>query len=344
MLAERAELPLLGITMGDPAGIGPEVTLKALAEQEVQECCRPIVIGSASVLERDLGWLKLPLRIVARERVADATFEPGTVEVLDLKNIRPEDFEVGKLSAAAGRAAMAYVLKAFELTQSGEISAIVTAPINKEATALAGYKDMGHMELFARLTGTTEQATMLATGNLRVVHLTTHYSLREAIDKVTRDRVLQRIRLTDRTFKSWGWERPRIGVAALNPHAGEGGLLGTEEIDHIAPAVQQAQAEGIDVSGPWPADSIFNRAIQGAFDAVIAMYHDQGHIPVKVHGFERSISVALGLPFIRTSVDHGTAFDIAGKGIASHESMVEAIKQAAQLVRAAQRGQVVRSV
>jgi 4-hydroxythreonine-4-phosphate dehydrogenase len=213
----------------------------------------------------------------------------------------------------------------------GEVEALVTAPINKEATKQAGYGDVGHLEFLARLTGATEYATMLVTGKLRVVHLTTHHSLRDACSLVTKERVLARLKLTHDSFRKWGFEHPCIGVAALNPHGGEGGLFGTEEIEQIIPAVKEAQGLGIDARGPFPADSIFTRAIGGEFDVVLAMYHDQGHIPIKVHGFERSVSVALGLPFIRTSVDHGTAFDIAGKGIADSRSLEEAIKTAVGL-------------
>jgi 4-hydroxythreonine-4-phosphate dehydrogenase len=208
----------------------------------------------------------------------------------------------------------------------------VTAPINKEATRLGGYGDVGHLEFLARLTHAREYATMLVSGLLRVVHLTTHYSLKEACALVTKERILARLKLTDSEFKKWGVTRPRIGVAAMNPHGGEGGLFGSEEITQILPAVKAAQAVGIDARGPFPADSIFTRALNGEFDVVLAMYHDQGHIAIKVHGFEQSISVALGLPFIRTSVDHGTAFDIAGKGIANGKGMEAAVKMGVSLV------------
>jgi 4-hydroxythreonine-4-phosphate dehydrogenase len=248
-----------------------------------------------------------------------------------MENLAPEDVTVGRISKGAGKASMEWILKAAELAQSGQVQGIVTAPINKEACAIAGYKDIGHMEVFQRLSGVKHVATMLMSGNLRVVHLTTHKSLQRAPDYVTRENVLAKIELTDASFKKWGFERPRIGVAALNPHASDGGLLGTEEEEHIAPAVEDAKRRGIDAEGPVPADTIFHQAIGGRYDVVIAMYHDQGHIPVKVYGFERSIGVNLGLPFIRTSVDHGTAFDIAGKGIASDQSMREAIRVAVGL-------------
>jgi 4-hydroxythreonine-4-phosphate dehydrogenase len=323
--------PLLAITMGDPAGIGPEVVLKALADPQLYALCRPLVVGSAAMLRRTLRWtpVALTIRPVATPEAAEG--QPGVVEVLDLANVDAERLPLGQISAEAGRAAMEYVLQAYELARAGRVAGMVTAPISKEATSLAGYPDMGHMALFERLTGITEQATMLVSGALRVVHLTTHYSLAEACRLVTRERVLRQLRLTHRSFETWGWQRPTIAVAALNPHAGEGGLLGREEIEVIAPAIADARAEGIDAQGPYPADSLFARAVKGLYAAVLAMYHDQGHIAIKVHGFERSVSVALGFPFLRTSVDHGTAFDIAGQGVADAQSMAEAIRVAATL-------------
>lgn len=323
--------PLLAITMGDPAGVGPEVVLKALAEPGMSARCRLVVVGSAAMLERTRGWAGVDLAIRAVAEPEDAAGESGTVDVLDLANVDAERLPLGQLSAEAGGAAMAYVLRAFDLACAGRVAGMVTAPINKEATSLAGYPDLGHMDLFERITGIKEHATMLATGKLRVVHLTTHHSLAAACALVTRERVLSQIRLTHRSFETWGWTRPAIGVAALNPHGGEGGLLGCEEIEAIAPAVADAQADGIDARGPYPADSLFAQALDGRYAAVLAMYHDQGHIAIKVHDFERSVSVALGLPFLRTSVDHGTAFDIAGRGIADSISMVEAIRVAADL-------------
>jgi len=238
---------------------------------------------------------------------------------------------LGQVCGACGKAAMEYIVEAVRLAMDGRIKALVTAPINKEATKQAGYGEVGHLEFLAALTGATEYATMLVIGPLRVVHLTTHYSLRDACDLVKKDRILSKLNLTYDSFRQWGIDHPRIGVAALNPHAGEGGLFGAEEIEEIIPAVKEAQNLTIDAQGPFPADSIFNRAIAGEFDVVLAMYHDQGHIPIKVHGFEKSVSVALGLPFVRTSVDHGTAFDIAGKGIASSQSLEEAIQMAVEL-------------
>jgi 4-hydroxythreonine-4-phosphate dehydrogenase len=323
--------PLLAITMGDPAGVGPEVVLKALADPLVSAICRPLVVGSAAMLERTLGWTPVGLAIRPVAEPEAAAGEPGVVDVLDAANVDATALPLGQLSAAAGGAAMDYVLRAYDLARAGAVAGMVTAPINKEATTLAGYADLGHMDLFERLTGNREHATMLVTRALRVVHLTTHYSLAEACRQVTRERVLRQLRLTHRSFETWGWGRPAIAVAALNPHGGEGGLLGREEIEAIAPAIADAQAEGIDARGPLPADSLFAQAVDGSYAAVLAMFHDQGHIAIKVHDFARSVSVALGLPFLRTSVDHGTAFDIAGRGVADPISMIEAIRVAAEL-------------
>jgi 4-phospho-D-threonate 3-dehydrogenase / 4-phospho-D-erythronate 3-dehydrogenase len=308
--------PTLAITMGDPAGVGPEVTVKALADGALNAICRPVVIGDQHVLE-------------AAAAAAGVSLEK--VEIVDLANVDPADWGWGKLSAGSGKAALEYVYKAMELTDAGEAAGIVTAPINKEACALAGSKELGHMELFARVYKATNQATMLVSGKLRCVHLSTHYSLKDAIARITRERVLQRLVTTHEDFKRWGMAQPRIAVSAINPHGGEGGLMGTEEIEQMAPAVSDAKAQGIDARGPYPADSVYVRAMRGEFDAVIAMFHDQGHIPVKVHGFEQSVSVALGLPILRTSVDHGTAFDIAGKGIADELSMRESVRVAAEI-------------
>jgi len=323
--------PLIAITIGDAAGIGPETVVKALLSKETYQLSRPVVIGSMPALEQTLALVGSTAGLREARDVRDVRGEFGTIDLLDLANLSNDDLTYGRISPACGRASMEFIEKAARLAMNHQVEAIVTAPINKEATQLAGYADVGHLEFLARLTGSKQYATMLVSGKLRAVHLTTHHSLTEACQLVTHARVLDRLTLTQRCFKDWGFERPRIGVAALNPHGGEGGMMGREEIDQIVPAVKAAVAQGIAARGPFPADSIYNRAIAGEFDVVLAMYHDQGHIPIKVFGFERSVSVALGLPFIRTSVDHGTAFDIAGKGIADARSMEEAIKVAVAL-------------
>ena len=318
--------------MGDPAGIGPEVTAKALRDPGIYEKCRPFVVGSAAAMEDARRLIGDQGRTNAVRSLDEVRGEPGTVDVLDLGNLDYDSIPRGEVSAAAGSAAVEWILKAGELAAAGHVQAIVTAPINKASAKLAGYDDIGHMEIFQRQSGAKEVATMLMADTLRVVHLTTHRSVRIACDYVTRENVLAKLVLTHDNFVNWGFPAPRIGVAALNPHASDGGLLGDEEAKQIAPAVQDAKDRGIDVVGPVPADTIFNQAIDGKFDAVLAMYHDQGHIPIKVHNWSKSVSVNLGLPYIRTSVDHGTAFDIAGKGIADHQSILEAIGVAVDLV------------
>ena len=328
---KMSDRPFVAITMGDPAGIGPEVTVKALREASVYGKCRPFVVGNAAAIQAasDLAGAGMATRVV--QSVDDVRGDAGSVDVLDIENLDYGSIETGRVSEAAGRAAIEWVLEAGKLAKDGRVSAIVTAPINKEAASLAGYKDVGHMEVFQSQTGAKEVATMLMADQLRVVHLTTHRSLRVACDYVTKDNVLAKTMLTHEHFTRWGFPAPRIGVAALNPHASDGGLIGDEEEKHITPAIEAARSQGVDATGPVPPDTVFNQAIDGKFDVVLAMYHDQGHIAIKVHNWAKSVSVNLGLPFIRTSVDHGTAFDIAGKGVADHESMMEAIGVAVDL-------------
>jgi len=307
-------LPRLLVTMGDPNGIGPEVVAKALARPDVQAAAEVQVVGLRDVLA---PWLEV---VGAREV---AVVEPAEAPAFRVRH--------GVVDAEAGRLAHRWVEFAAAACLAGEADGMVTAPVNKAAFAAAGIRETGHQEVLQRVSGAEHVATMLVTGGLRCMHLSTHKPLREACAYVTRANVLRAIALTDREFRRWGFARPRIAVAALNPHAGEGGLIGREEIEEIGPAVEDARAQGVDAQGPFPADSVFNRAIAGEFDVVVVMYHDQGHIAIKVHGFERSVSVNLGLPFVRTSVDHGTAFDIAGRGVANGESMAEAILLAARL-------------
>ena len=328
---EDAQKPAIAVTMGDPCGIGPEVAVKALADPWVYASCRPLVVGNIFSITRAIALVGLPLKVNRLEDPATAGRNPAMVDVLDSGNLNPEDITVGRISPQCGRAAMEWVTQAGKLALSGTVAALATAPLNKEAASLAGYKAVGHMELLQELSGSKTVATMLMAKNLRVVHLTTHRSLRVACDYVKKDRILEFLQLTHDCFVKWGTQRPIIGVAALNPHGSDGGLLGNEEAEEISPAVTAAQDQGINAVGPVPADSIFHQATQGRYDVVLAMFHDQGHIPVKVYGFEESITANLGLPFVRTSVDHGTAFDIAGKGVASHTSMLEAIRLAVSL-------------
>lgn len=329
-MADTAK-PAIAITMGDPCGIGPEVVVKALADPRVYSSCRPLVIGNSYAIRQAVKLTGLSLQVNEVNDPATAGNDPGVVDLIDIHNLNPEDITVGQISPACGKAAMEWVTKAGELALAGVVEGLATAPLNKEAASLAGYESIGHMELLQELTGTGTVATMLMAKNLRVIHLTTHRSLRLACDYVKKDRILDFLQLTHDSFVQWGFPRPAIGVAALNPHGSDGGLLGSEEAEEIAPAVAEARERGIDAVGPVPADVVFHQAIQGRYAAVLAMFHDQGHIPVKVYGFEDSITANLGLPFVRTSVDHGTAFDIAGQGIASHTSMLEAIRLAVAL-------------
>ncbi len=327
------DLPLIAITMGDPAGVGPEVTLRALAEGELHLFCRPVVIGDGGVLVKAIEMLGKALVVRPIVKPADARFSPRIVNVFDLGNVDWRQLEVGQISAAAGRASVEYVIKGIELARAGEVDAIVTGPINKKSVKMGGYDYIGHTEILNDLTHASRTTTMLVARDLRVTHVTRHVPFGEVARHLTRDRILQAIYVTAAGLQQLGIDSPCLGVAALNPHGGEGGLLGREELEAIAPAVEEARQRGIDARGPYPADSIFFRAIAGEFDAVVAMYHDQGHIPVKVHDFEGSYSVTLGLPIVRTSVDHGTGFDIAWQGVASPRSMIEAVKAAVLLAR-----------
>jgi 4-phospho-D-threonate 3-dehydrogenase / 4-phospho-D-erythronate 3-dehydrogenase len=328
--------PLLAITLGDPAGIGPEIVLKALWHGDVFERCRPLVIGDARILERASFWLGCdPLPIDWIMNPDDGLYEPGSVPLLDLRNAAPEDCPVGQISAAAGRAAVEYVLRACDLAMAGQVAGLVTGPLNKAAMNLAGFHYAGHTELLAERTGAGKVSMLLVGSKLRVVHVSTHVSLEEAIRRVTRERVEQVIELADHSARALGIARPRIAVAGLNPHAGEGGLFGDQEEREILPAVQSARARGLDVSDPQPPDTVFLRAVGGAYDIVVAMYHDQGHIPMKLLAFDEGVNVSIGLPIIRTSVDHGTAYDIAGTGKARETSLLAAIDVAVKMAQAA---------
>ncbi len=333
MVNAITEKPAIAITMGDPCGIGPEVVVKALTDPRVYASCRPVVIGSAYAMQQAVRVAGRPLTVNETDDLTAAGQDPATVDVVELHNLNPEDITVGQISVPCGKAAMEWVTRAGELALAGIVAGIATAPLNKEAASLAGFQSIGHTELLQELAGIRTIATMLLSRNLRVVHLTTHRSLRAACDYVKQERILEFLQLTHDSFVQWGFPQPRLAAAGLNPHNSDGGLLGHEEAEEIAPAVQAARERGIDVVGPVPADSVFHQAIQGRYDAVLAMFHDQGHIPVKVYGFEESVTANLGLPFVRTSVDHGTAFDIAGQGIAQHVSMLEAIRLAVALAR-----------
>jgi 4-phospho-D-threonate 3-dehydrogenase / 4-phospho-D-erythronate 3-dehydrogenase len=326
--------PLLAITIGDPAGIGPEVVLKALAHRDVYERCRPLVIGDRRILERAAGWLN---RVVDFDIVVDpaqGAYEPRRVTLLDMENAPPEHVPVGQETAVAGAAAVGYVFRACDLAMAGEVDAVVTAPLNKAAMNMAGYQYAGHTELLAERTGAERVSMLLLGPNLRIVHVSTHVALEEAIERVTPERVADVIQIAHDACRALGIAHPRIAVAGLNPHAGEGGLFGDEEARCIEPAIHAARARGLDVSDPQPPDTVFLRATKGLYDVVVAQYHDQGHIPMKLLAFDSGVNVSYGLPIIRTSVDHGTAFDIAGKGIAGESSMLAAIDVAVQMANA----------
>ncbi len=334
--------PRLAITMGDPAGIGPEIILKALTHPGVYDLCVPTVYGDLEWMQRTAESLRLEQQVVS----VQSGEVPGTAAVLVRQATQADLREVciGQLSAAAGQAAAECVLAAAQAAMAGETDALVTAPLNKVAIALGGYPYPGHTEMLAEATQTPRYGMLLLAGPLRVVHVSTHVSLREAIERVRTPRILECIRLGERACRDLGIADPRIAVAGLNPHAGENGLFGAEESEEIAPAVAQARQEGIHATGPHPPDTVFQRANSGAFDLVVAMYHDQGHIPVKLHGFDTGVNVTIGLPIKRVSVDHGTAFDIAGQGIAREQSLLEALRVAAQLVSASDLNSSSRSV
>ena len=313
--------PIIGITMGDPASIGPEITVKALARPELYEQCRPIVVGDACMMEKAkelVGHPEIVIHTVSN--VKDAAFTFGTIDVYDMKLVDAETLPVGQVSVEAGEAAFQYVKKVIELANTGEVDGTVTNALNKEAINLAGHHFSGHTEIYAHYTNTQKYTMMLAHHNLRVVHVSTHVSLREACDRVRKDRVLEVIRIAHQACLDLGIENPVIGVAGLNPHSGENGLFGREEIDEIIPAIEEAKTLGINAEGPVPPDTVFSKARGGWYDMVVAMYHDQGHIPLKVIGFVynheekkwdavEGVNITLGLPIVRVSVDHGTAFD-----------------------------------
>lgn len=323
--------PIIGITMGDAAGVGPEIILKSLQDARIYETCRPFVIGDLKILERADRFVHTGLSVRKIESVEEARFEHGTVDCFDL-NLLTEDLPIGQVSKEAGHAAFMYLKQAIELANVGAIDAICTAPLNKEALHKGGHIYPGHTEILADLTGTQDFSMMLSAPKLKVIHVTTHVGLIDAVRMINPERVYKVIRMAHETLQKAGYEAPKIAVCGINPHAGENGLFGYgEEEEKVVPAVKKAQEEGIQVWGPLPADTLFFRATRGDFDIVVAMYHDQGHGPIKVLGLEAGVNITVGLPIIRTSVDHGTAFDIAGKGIADDQSLKEAIRQAVEL-------------
>ncbi|MBB5047987.1 4-hydroxythreonine-4-phosphate dehydrogenase [Rhodopseudomonas rhenobacensis] len=323
--------PTIAITMGDPAGIGPEVIMKALAHPDAQKNCNALVIGDANRLRQAGKICGLSLQVDSLSDARDANFASKAVQCVDL-NIVPDDLPFGKMSPIAGEAAYRFIEKAVQIVQAGIAQGICTAPLSKEALHAAGHKFPGHTEMLAHLTGTPEVSMMLVSPKLRVIHVTTHIGLIDAIAKIEPGLVERVISRGHEVLVRAGIKNPKIGVCAINPHAGENGLFGRgEEAEKITPAVEACQRKGWDVRGPLPADTLFFLAGRGDFDMVVAMYHDQGHGPIKVLGLEAGVNITVGLPVIRTSVDHGTAFDIAGKGIADERSLIEALRQAVEL-------------
>lgn len=336
--------PIIGITMGDPAGIGPEIIARVLSQQAIYEKCRPIVVGDATAIKLGIGIAGVNLNVYSVQSVADAKFKFGKIDVFDLQNVDIDNLKMGKISSTAGKAAFEAIKTVIQLAMENKIDATVTTPIHKEAINLAGFRFPGHTEIYAHFTNTKDYAMLLADKNFRVIHVSTHVPVQDICRYVKRERIMKVIHLLNDACLSLGINTPKLGVAGLNPHASDGGLFGEEEKNEIEPAVRQAQSEGIQVEGPIPPDILFPMANSGCYDGVVAMYHDQGHIPFKLLGFEwndqkkkmdnvRGLNITLGLPIIRVSVDHGTAFEIAGKGIASSESLLQAIDYATLLAK-----------
>jgi len=336
--------PVIAITMGDPAGIGAEIIVKALSREEIYKKSKPIIIGSKCVINDAIKFIPSNLKLKVLKNIEEIKGEFGIIDFIDMDNIGLDDFNYGKVSAKAGQASLDYIYKGIDLAMEGQVDAVVTGPIHKEAIKAAGSPYAGHTEIFASLTKTKNYAMMLVDDNLRVIHVSTHVSLRQACDLVKKERILTVIHLADKALKDLGIKYPKIGVAGLNPHAGEGGLFGNEELEEIIPAIEQAKKEHITVDGPVPPDTIFSKVIGGQYDIAVVMYHDQGHIPVKITGFKYNklinewsrisgVNITVGLPITRTSVDHGVALDKAGEGRSNEESMIEAIKMAIDFTR-----------
>jgi len=318
----------IGITLGDVAGVGPEVAVKALMNPSIEARCIPILIGELSVVTHHVDRLVPHRQIRVLQDAGEATPDPTAIYLVDLKNISFSQVRVGQIGRDCGRAALEYIRTAVDLCLRKKIDAIVTGPIHKEAARLAGLKEPGHTEFLASLCKVEEVRMLLVVNHLRAMHITTHLSLRRALDAVKKERIVETIHHGVGALKQLGIKHPRIAVAGLNPHAGENGMFGDEEAQEVAPAVRQAQSAGLSVAGPISPDTVFHRMNHGEFDLVVALYHDQGHIPLKLIGFDSGVNVTIGLPIVRTSVDHGTAFDIAGQLKANPESMIKAIELA----------------
>ncbi|NQU14852.1 MAG: 4-hydroxythreonine-4-phosphate dehydrogenase PdxA [Desulfobacteraceae bacterium] len=336
--------PILGISVGDPGGIGPEITVKALNRKDLFDICRPLVVADGRFMEDVIRFTGLPLTLNRIARPQDGLFSSGTMDILHMANMDMDRLRYKEVRPEQGKASFEYVTRVIQLALERDIDGTVTGPINKAAVNAAGHHFAGHTEIYAHLTNTRDYAMMLTHGDFRVVHVSTHVSLREACDRVKKDRIIRVIGLTCEALMKLGIRAPRIGVAGINPHCGEGGMFGREEVEEILPAVEQVQKSDKMIEGPIPADTVFPKMKGGMYDAVVVMYHDQGHIPMKLLGFQydeqtgtwgamSGVNVTLGLPIVRTSVDHGTAFGKAGEGRANPQSMIEAIRLAALLSR-----------
>lgn len=321
---------VIAIPMGDPAGIGPEITAKALANQEIYDMCKPVVVGDVNVFKKAIEIVEKDLTVNVITSPEEGKYDYGTVDLIDLNNIDMTELEYGVVQAQCGKAAFEYIETSVNLAKAGKVKALATTPINKESLKAAGVPYIGHTEMLESLTNTKDPLTMFEVRNMRIFFLTRHLSLKDAIAQMTKERVRDYLNRCDKALQRLGIENRKIAVAGLNPHSGEGGIFGMEEVEEIRPGIEAAIEDGIDAVGPVPADSVFHHALNGKFDAVLSLYHDQGHIAAKMTDFHRTISITNGLPFLRTSVDHGTAFDIAGKNIAASLSMEECIKLAAQ--------------
>jgi len=333
MISDTEDRPILAITMGDPAGIGPEIVVRALADPESYHICRPLLVGDGSVMKATLEGMGMSLRLNAIAEVSEAKFKPGQIDLYDLKNVDMQRLNKAQVSAMAGRAAYEYIIRGTDMAMSRKVDAIVTCPIHKDALNQAGYHYPGHTEVLAERTGSSDYAMMLVAGGLRVVLVTIHVALEKAIEQINEERILRSIRLAHEAGLMMGINNPRIAIPGLNPHAGEGGMFGQQEIEIIEPAIKRAREMGYNAQGPFPPDTLFYRAVNGQFDFVTPMYHDQGLIPIKLIGFGSGVNVTLGLPIIRTSVDHGTAFGKAWQFRANAGSLIEAIRLAAQMAR-----------
>lgn len=324
------EKPIIAVTMGDPAGIGPEIVAKSIADKATFDVARCIVIGDKKVMEKAIEIVGADLKVNVVDSPADGDYSYGVLNMIDLDNIDMSRFEYGKINAMCGQAAFDYIKKSIEITMDKQADAVATTPINKESLHAAEVDFIGHTEIFGALTGTADPLTMFETNGLRVFFLTRHKSLRDMLDDIKKDRIIDYVERCTEALRRLGVKEGTMAVAGLNPHSGEHGLFGWEEVKEIAPAVEELKERGFNVAGPVPADSVFHQAAQGRFNSVLSLYHDQGHIATKTLDFDRTISITNGMPILRTSVDHGTAFDIAGKGIAGAVSMEEAIRLAAK--------------